>query len=307
MKIIFFGTPEFAKRILERLVHSREKVIAVVTNPDKAQKRSSILVASPVKRFAIDHEIPVYQPHKASSIEFAAVLERLKADVFIVAAYSEILKENLLNMPPKGCINVHASLLPLYRGAAPIQRAIMAGEKETGVTIMKMAPELDAGDMLRVVKTPIPDDMTAGELFDVLADLGGKALIETLQHLDRIKPISQDSRGTTYAKKLKKDDGKLDWMQSAKEVYNQFRGVTPKPGAWCYVEIGGKLRKMLIRKARKSAQSGKRAGEILSDTELLVACEKGGSLNLLEIQIEGKRAMPAHDFLRGTAIGNLKF
>ena len=309
MKIIFFGTPEIAKRILEQLVKADLDVIAVVTNPDKAVGRSSQKRPSPVKNFALEHGIPVYQPIKASNIEFAAFLETLKADLFVVAAYSEILKENILDMPPKGCINVHASLLPKYRGAAPMQRAIMAGEKETGVTIMQMTPQLDAGAMLHVVKIPIPDDMTSGELFEEMAKAGGEALLKTLVDIERgtIKPLEQDAHETTYASKLKTEDGKLNFENSAKDVYNQFRGVTPKPGAYCMVEVNGKLKKMLIKKARRSAESGKRAGEILSSSELLVACADGGSINLLEVQLEGKRVLSAHDFLKGTPVHNLKF
>lgn len=309
MKIIFFGTPAFAKRILEQLVEAGESVIAVVTNPDKAMGRSSQKVSSPVKKFAEEKKIPVYQPVKASSPEFAAFLEKLKADIFIVAAYAEILKENILDMPPKGCVNVHASLLPLYRGAAPIQRAIMAGETKTGVTIMAMTPELDAGAMLKVVETPIGEDMTAGELFDELARLGGQALLETLPEIENgtVKPVYQDSHETTYARKLKKEDGLLDFTKSAKELYNQFRGVTPKPGAYCQIEVARKPKTLLVKKARRSAASGQRAGEILSDSELLIACEGGGSLNLLEVQLEGRRPLSAHDFLKGTPKHSLKF
>ena len=309
MKIIFFGTPFFAKRILEQLVDAKQEVIAVVTNLDKAVGRSQKKRPSPVKNYATEKGIPVYQPLKASDAEFASFLETLKADIFIVAAYSEILKDNILDMPPKGCVNVHASLLPLYRGAAPIQRAVMAGEIETGVTIMSMTPKLDAGDMLKVVKTPIHTDMTSGELFDVLAKIGGAALLATLPDIEKgtLQPVVQDARETTYAKKLSTADGELDWSKSAKELYNQFRGVTPKPGAWCMVEVHGKRKKMLIKKAHRSAGDGKRAGEILSKSELIIACDGGGSLNLLEVQLEGKKALTAHDFLKGTPSHNLKF
>ncbi|MCH9610453.1 MAG: Methionyl-tRNA formyltransferase [Chlamydiales bacterium] len=308
MKIIFFGTPEIAKRILEQLVAAGQDVIAVVTNPDKAVGRSSKKVSSPVKRFAEESNIPVYQPLKASSLEFSNFLKTLGADIFLVAAYSEILKENVLSIPPKGCVNVHASLLPLYRGAAPIQRAIMAGEKETGVTIMAMNPQLDAGDMLKVKKIAIGEDMTSGELFEQMAKIGGQALVETLPEIEdgTIKPIPQDSHEPTYARKLKSEDGELDFEKSAKEVYNQFRGVTPKPGAFCMVEVNGKRKKMLVKKARRTAQHGQRPGEVLSKTELIVACQEE-SLNLIEVQLEGKRALNAHDFLKGTPANCLKF
>ncbi len=309
MKIVFFGTPDFAKKILEQLVLADQNVIGVVTNPDKAVGRSSDKQPSPVKKYAEKRGIPVYQPLKASESAFAAFLKTLQADLFIVAAYSEILKENILTIPPKGCINVHASLLPRYRGAAPIQRAIMAGEKETGVTIMAMAAKLDAGDMLKVVKTPIPEDMTAGELFDVLAKIGGEALVATLPEIENgtVQPVVQDSHNTIYAKKLSPLDGELDWSKSAKDLYNQFRGVTPKPGAWCMVEVHGKAKKMLVKKARKNAASSQSGGELLSDSQLLVACGGGGSLELLEVQLEGKKALNAHDFLKGTPRHNIKF
>jgi len=309
MKIIFFGTPDFAKKILEQLVLAHQDVIGVVTNPDKAVGRSSEKQPSPVKKYAEKMGIPVYQPLKASESQFAAFLKTLQADLFIVAAYSEILKENILSMPPKGCINVHASLLPRYRGAAPIQRAIMAGEKETGVTIMAMAAKLDAGDMLKVAKTEIPEDMTAGELFDLLAKIGGEALLATLPEVENgtLQPVVQDSQETTYAKKLSPLDGELNWSKSANDLYNQFRGVTPKPGAWCMVEVNGKPKKMLIKKARKNASSGGRGGELLSDSQLLVACGGGGSLELLEVQLEGKKALDADAFLKGTPPNNIKF
>ncbi|MFN0065655.1 MAG: methionyl-tRNA formyltransferase [Chlamydiales bacterium] len=309
IKIVFFGTPQIARSILHSLIEKNANIVAVVTTPDKPVGRSGKLAPSSVKQLAVEKGLPLYQPRKASVLEFAQLLEKLHADLFVVVAYGEIFKENLLEMPRLGCINVHASLLPKYRGAAPIQRCIMAGEKESGVTIMRMTPELDAGDMLAVVKTPVGADMTAGELFIEIEKMGAEALWNVIESLEKgdARPIQQDSREASYARKLCIEDGEVDWKKPAKEHYDQIRGVTPKPGAWCNVEIGGKSKRLLIKKARLSLESGKRRGEHLSNRELLIACEGGGSIQLLEIQLEGKKTLTVHDFLKGTPVSNIKF
>lgn len=310
MRIVFFGTPQFAKTILEYLFSQRVEIAAVVTRPDKPRGRSSKPAFSAVKEFALAHNLPLYQPQKASEVSFAEFLKTLHADYFIVAAYAEILKGNVLEIPKGGCINVHGSLLPKYRGAAPVQRAIMEGESETGVTIMKMALQMDAGDILAVRHVPISLEMTAGELMEVLADVGKVALFEVMQELPKgnLHPQSQDLSKVTFAKKITPEDAMIDWTLSCMRVHNQIRGVTPNPGAWCWVEIHGEKKRLLVKKTLPYPTLSGSAGEILSktDKELIVACGSG-SLRLLELQLEGKKKLPADVFLRGIPLDSLRF
>ncbi len=284
------------------------QVVAVITRPDKPRGRSGTPVATPVKASALAHNLPVYQPTKASAPEFAAFLKTLDADLFVVAAYAEILKQNVLDIPHKGCINVHGSLLPKYRGAAPVQRSIMEGETETGVTIMRMALQMDAGDILAIRKIPIPLEMTAGELMDALANLGKEALWEVLQNLDQIQPIKQDVALATHAKKITPEDAQVDWSLPCLSVHNQVRGVTPNPGAWCWVEVKGEKKRLLIKKTLPLPEVSGEPGQIESriPLELVVACGSG-SLSLLEIQLEGKKAMATKEFLRGISLHQVHF
>ena len=246
LRIVYFGTPQFSATVLEFLLKQKVQIVACVTKPDKPQKRSKTPIPSPVKVVAESHRLPLLQPLKASDPEFAEKeLRPLNADLFIVVAYSEILKENLLAMPRLGCINVHASLLPKYRGAAPIQRCIMAGDKESGVTIMAMQIKLDAGGMLKVAKTKIDDEMTAGDLSTILSHIGAEALWEVIQKVEKgqIQPEPQDSSKVTQAPKLTSDEGAIDWTQPAETVHNHIRGVTPKPGGWCWIYCRGKKKR----------------------------------------------------------------
>lgn len=310
MKIVFFGTPQFAATILNYLLEQKVEVAAVITRPDKPKGRSKEPQPSPVKECALSKNLPVYQPIKASAPEFAEFLKTFQADVFIVAAYAEILKENILQIPKWGCINVHASILPKYRGAAPIHRSILSGDKESGVTIMKMALELDAGEIYSIAKTPITDEMTTGELTERLADLGSKALWEVLQSLEvgKAKKIAQDSAQATYAKKVVPSEAEVDWNQPSDTVHNHIRGMTPKPGAWCWVDIKGEKKRLAIKKARKQNSLKGEPGAIISldPHELIIACGQG-AIQILELQPEGKKAMPAEAFLRGISLDNLKF
>jgi methionyl-tRNA formyltransferase len=309
VKIVFFGTPPFAKTILEYLYERAIEIAAVVTRPDQPKGRSGTPVPTAVKQFALAHHLPLYQPKKASDEAFASFLQTLDADYFVVAAYAEILKENVLNIPRIGCINVHGSILPKFRGAAPVQRAIMAGEKETGVTIMKMAPQMDAGDILAVRKTDIPLDMTSGELMQVLADIGKSALLEVLQGLEKgsIQPMQQKSEAATFAKKLTIHEGEIDWSKPCEVVHNQIRGVTPNPGAWCMVEYKGEKKRLLVKKSKPDPTKSGMPGEIISKNfaEFHVACDQG-SVMLLELQLEGKKPMTAEAFLRGIQLSFLK-
>lgn len=310
MRIVFFGTPRFAATILEALLEEKFEVCAVVTKPDKRQGRSSALQPPAVKKSALAHHLPLYQPLKASDPEFAKTLEALGADLFVVAAYSEIFKENLLKMPPLACINVHASLLPKYRGAAPIQRALMEGERETGVTIMAMARELDAGGILATAKIPIEEGWTAGELTEHLAQLGAKSLVHVLHKLlrgEKLLPQPQDSARATYAPKLKPEDGEIHWKRPAEEIVNQIRGVTPKPGAWCLVRTGDKVRRLLIKKAKLDPTFKAPPGSWEKSEEALVVGTPQGGVALLELQLEGKSVLPAALFLRGISPSSFAF
>lgn len=291
MRIVFFGTPRFARIILEFLLTQKCEIVAVVTRPDKPSGRSLKSIYSPVKSLAIQRDIPLYQPSKASDPSFADQLKSFNADFFVVAAYAEILKENILNLPKIACVNIHGSLLPKYRGAAPVQRSIIAGEKESGITIMKMAAQLDAGGILATRKTSIPIDMNSAELMDLLADLSKAALWETLEGLEKgiVHPIPQDESQVSYAKKLSPQEAQIDWTHNAESIHNQVRGFNPNPGAWCWVEIKKEKKRLLIKKTIPDNKQGL-PGEILPShkSELIVGCGQG-SLRLLEIQLEGKK------------------
>jgi methionyl-tRNA formyltransferase len=306
-RIIYFGTPRFAATVLEMILESGAHVVAVVTKPDKPLGRSSELKPPPVKVVAEKHQIPVLQPRKASTPEFAEILKEFRPDLFLVVAYAEIFKEILLELPPLGCVNVHASLLPKYRGAAPIHRSVMAGDKETGVTIMSMEKELDAGEILSVAKTAIGPDMTTGELFEVLAHLGGQELVKVLPEIENrtIKRVKQDPALVTHAPKVTPETGEVDWSKPAQVLHDHIRGQTPKPGAWCWAIVKGAKKRFHIKKTKVEPFQGS-PGEILSQKGFIVACGEG-ALNLLEVQLEGKKAMPADQFLRGIAKNEIQF
>lgn len=298
MRIVFFGTPKFAANILDYLLKNKVNIIACVTKPDKKRGRSQKISPSPVKALAESHNLPVYQPLKARDPEFIKILKSLNPTLFVIAAYSEIFNEELLKLPPLECINVHASLLPKFRGAAPIERSIMAGEKETGVTIMKMAKELDAGDMLGVAKTPITETTTSGELYETLSHIGAEALLTVLQNIDTIKPIPQDHTKATYAPKVTSEEGKIDWSKPAATLHNHVRGLTPKPGAWILINIQNNTKRLIIKKTTIEKDLKGDPGEILPVEGLVVACGVG-ALRLLEVQLEGKNPLSAEAFLRG--------
>jgi methionyl-tRNA formyltransferase len=309
MRAVFFGTPQLAADILEYLLKKPIEIIAVVSRPDKPKGRSGRAQPTAVKEAAEKAQIPLYQPQKASHPEFAELLKSLNPDLFIVAAYAEILKKNILEIPRLGCINVHGSALPKYRGAAPVQRALMAGESETGGSIMKMAMEMDAGDVYSIVKIPIPEEMTAGELFEEMAIVGAKALWEVIQKLEReeITATPQDHSQATFAKKVQPEDGKINWEMPAQEIHNRIRGLTPNPGAWCTLEVRGVEKRLSIKKARALAEHSGAPGTLLPvNSKFIINC-KEGALELLEVQLEGKKVLPAAVFLRGVLPENLKF
>ena len=300
MRILFMGTPEFAQISLKALLDEKREVVCVITQPDKPKGRGYELTPPPVKVLALENGIDVFQPETLKDGAITGILEKYKPDVIVVVAYGKILPEYVLNYPKYGCINIHGSLLPKYRGAAPIQRAVMDGKKVSGVTSMYMEKGLDTGDMLIKAETPITENMTAGELHDVLAVLGGKVLSETLDKLfeGSITPQKQDDSLSTYASQLSKADGEIDWNKSAEEICNQIRGLNPWPMAYTYI---GKKR-AVIDMAYKENEEGN-AGEVLcADKEGLRVCCGKGSVLIKNIKVEGKKKMSVEEYLNGHTI-----
>lgn len=296
MKIIFAGTPDFAATHLQALI-SQHEVVAVYTQPDRPAGRGKKLNASPVKLLAEQNNLPIYQPQSLKDPEQQTILANLQADIMVVVAYGLILPQVVLDAPRLGCINVHGSILPRWRGAAPIQRAVEAGDKETGVTIMQMDAGLDTGAMLTITRCPIEPSETSGSLYDKLAALGAPALLSTL---DKLKAgtavaVAQDNEQSTYAKKIDKAEALIDWSQPAIIIDQRIRAFSPFPAA--YTEIEG-LR-VKIWAAQTSTQQLGTPGEIVAadDNGLLVGCGQG-SLLLTEIQLAGKSRMPVSEILR---------
>ena len=300
MRILFMGTPEFAEVSLRALTDDNRDVVCVITQPDKPKGRGYEVSMPPVKVFAMEKNIPVYQPETLRDNSILPVLEEYQPDVIIVVAYGKILPEYVLNFPKYGCINIHGSLLPKYRGAAPIQRAVIDGEKESGVTSMYMEKGLDTGDMLIKRTLPIGEETTAGEYHDMLAVLGGEVLLETLDALKAgsLVPEKQDDSASTYAAQLSKAEGEIDWNNTNEEIYNKVRGLNPWPKAYSF--INGK--RFVVDFVYKSTQCGK-SGEVLSaDASGIVVGCTSGSIVIKDIKLEGKKMMSVEDFLRGHKI-----
>ena len=295
-RVIFMGTPDFAVPCLARLVEISD-VVAVVTQPDRPKGRGQKLLPPPVKVFAQEHGIAVYQPVRVKATDFVDVLRGLAPDLIVVVAFGQILSKEILSLPPLGCINVHASLLPRYRGAAPMQWAIVRGEKETGVTTMFMDEGLDTGDMLVRETLPITQAMTAAELHDAMMKLGADVLEKTLFSLSEgtLKRTPQDDALSTYAPLLDKEVGRIDWKKSAQEIHNLVRGLNSWPGAYTMLE-GQKFKIWRTRLAEGTAEPG----EIVSVTKqgLLVGTGEG-MLEILELQAPSKKKMAAGDYVRG--------
>lgn len=313
MKVVYFGTPAFAAKTLQYLLDHDIDVVAVVTKPDKAQGRSSALLPTPVKVVAQAHskELPIYQPEIVSALDFAPILEQYHADLFVVVAYGEILKQHLLDMPKIACINLHASLLPKYRGAAPIQRSIMNGEKETGVTIMHMVKKMDAGDMIRTVTVPIGKNTTYGELESELCEKGSKLLLEVIREFEVSTPprTPQNHEEMTLAPKIELEQCRIDWNQSAQEIHDLVRGVFPFPGAWTLIVSKGQEKRMKILSTEVIESQGQsQPGKILAGSKegICVGCGKG-SILIKKLQVEGKKGMEASEFLRGVTLDSFSF
>lgn len=299
MRIVFMGTPDFAVPSLQALIDAGHDVCAVYTQPDKPQGRKQILTAPPVKTLALEHDIPVFQPNTLKKEDEQTRLRALAPEVIIVVAYGKLLPKAVLDIPPHGCINVHGSLLPRWRGAAPIQWAVIAGDEMAGVTTMQMAEGLDTGDMLLTYETKVGEKETAGELFDRLAQSGAELLTQTLVKLDEIEPRPQDDAQSCYAHMLDKQMAVIDWSKSAHEIDCLIRGLNPWPIALTTLS-GERLKVFAAEKANGNGEPGT-VLEADPKKGLTVACGEG-ALGLTEIQLVGGKRMKATDFLRGHAI-----
>ncbi len=298
LRTVFMGTPDFALQTLQGLIDAGCNMVGVYTQPDRPKGRGKQLAAPPVKELALQYDIPVYQPSKLRQPEAVAELEALAPDLIVVVAYGQILPKSVLDIPAHGCINVHASLLPKYRGAAPINKAIVDGETETGITTMFMDVGLDTGDMLVKKTLAIGPQETAGELHDRLMILGRETMEETLQQLcaGTLQREIQNDDQSTYASMMKKEDGRIDWNRSAVEVHNQIRGLDPWPGT--YTSLNGELLK-LAKTSPEGADGGKPGSVVSADTGgVCIACGSG-TLLIKELQLAGRKRLAAGDFLRG--------
>jgi methionyl-tRNA formyltransferase len=299
-RTIFMGTPDFACPTLQKLIEHGENLVAVVTQPDRPKGRGQHLMPPPVKELALRHEIPVYQPLKVRDPAFVDIIRELKPDVVVVVAFGQILPKALLDIPPHGCINVHASLLPRYRGAAPLNWCIINGETETGVTTMLMDVGLDTGPMLLTRTTALDENEDITSLHDRMSVMGAELLIETLDRLasGEVVPQQQDDAETCYAAMLKKEDGLIDWEIDARSIHNQIRGLAVWPGAFSYVAD----QTLKIYRTRIADGSGQ-PGVVLKSAkgQLEVAC-LSGSLMIEELQLSGKKRLDIGSFLAGFPI-----
>ena len=295
------GTPDFSVGTLRELAKAGHEIAGVISQPDKPKGRGKNLQPTPVKEAAMELGLPVYQPQKVRDPEFIQVMKELNPDVIVVVAFGQIIPKEILHMPKYGCINVHASLLPAYRGAAPIQWAVITGEKCTGVTSMQMDAGIDTGDMLLSKSVDIGENETAEELHDRLSVLGAEVMRETISALQagELHPVKQDDKQSTHAPILTKELSKIDWNDTAQHIHDKIRGLYSWPGATC--EFKGKVIK--IHSSRLAGECSGKPGEVSeSDKRLVVCCGDGNAVEILVLQAPGKRAMPAGDFLRGNPI-----
>lgn len=304
MKIVYMGTPDFAVPPLESLVKNGYGVVGVFTQPDKPVGRKAVLTPSAVKVTAQKHGIPVFQPETLKNGEGTKILEKLKPDIVVVIAYGKILPVDFLEFPHYGCINIHGSVLPKYRGAAPIQRCVLNGEEYAGVTSMQMDAGLDTGDILLVEKTKIGENETSGELFDRLSVIGADLLIKTLKTVEagKLSPQKQDDSQSTYASMLDKKMSPVDWSKSASEIHNQIRGLDPWPVAQTVFD--GKNLKLFRSEIAETDGDGE-PGEIrLLKNGVIVFCGDRNAVFINEVQYEGKKRMKSADFFRGRHISD---
>ena len=301
MKLVFMGTPDFAVPCLEELIKAGHEIVGVFTQPDKPVGRKRVMTPPPVKVCAEKNGITVYQPDSVRTEESLTLMKELNPDCVVVVAYGKIIPSEMLKLPKLGFVNVHGSLLPKYRGAAPIQWSIIDGEKKTGVTTMQMDDGIDTGDMLEVSETEIGENETAGELFDRLAEMGGKLIVSTLSKLEKgeLTPIPQDHKKSNYAKIISKEMALIDFNMSAENVFNLIRGFNPWPIA--YTIIGDKRLKVFA--AEKIGSVNGKSGEVVaSDGTLTVAFGDGNGLKFTDVQLEGSKRMSATEMLKGRPI-----
>ena len=311
MKIIFMGTPDFAVVPLEEIYKAGHEIVLIVTQPDKPRGRSGKLAPSPVKSWALEHDIEVFQPKKIRDEDAIEYLSKIECDIAVVAAFGQILPKSILDMPRFGCINVHASLLPKYRGAAPIQWAILNGEKKSGVTIMQMGEGLDDGDMLLTREVILDGTETGGSLFDDLAQLGGKAVVEALELIEQgsINPVKQDESAATHVSMINKELGRINWSDAAERIERYVRGLNPWPSA--YSSFKGKNLKIWRSHVVPSEELDSKGvnpadykeGQVCFVNKKCVFVATGeGVLSLDEIQLEGKKRMEIAPFLLGNDV-----
>jgi methionyl-tRNA formyltransferase len=302
LRIIFMGTPDFAAEALGALLQGPDQIVAVVTQPDRPKGRGKKLSPPPVKIVAENAGLPVLQPTKIKTDTFREELQSYKPDVMVVAAYGRILPKSLLELASHGCLNIHGSLLPAHRGAAPIQWSVINGDEKTGITIMQMDEGMDTGDMLLQSAIPVTDTDTAGSMFDKLSALGGKTIREALVLLkqDKLKPEKQDESLATNAPMLKKEDGIIDWKKSARDIHCLIRGLDPWPSAYCFYE-GKRMRLFCPEVVHR--ESKETPGTLLqADKRGLLFATGSDCLLIREIQPEGKKRMPVESFLCGTSL-----
>lgn len=299
MRVVFMGTPEIAATCLKKLLAERFEIVGVYTQPDRPKNRGMKLAFSPVKEVAVAADIPVFQPANFKDAETISQLAALKPDVIAVVAYGRILPQEVLDIPAKGCINIHASLLPSYRGSAPYQWAVLDGLKQTGVTAMYLCREMDAGDIIDTAATPIGPDETAGELLDRLADLGADLLAHTLSDIDadKVSRTPQDHSHATYAPMLDKTMCPIDWEKSAQQVHDHVRGMNPWPVATALIQ-GNRFKVYSTAIIDEKTQAAPGTILALTKTGLQIAC-KDGIIELRTIQAEGGKRMSAPDYFRG--------
>lgn len=301
MKIVFMGTPDFAVPCLQKLIDSNHEVVGVFSQPDKKVGRKQILTPPQVKALALEYDLPVFQPNTLKNGEAYEIIKKLNPDLIVVVAYGKILPKEILDYAKYGCINVHASLLPKYRGAAPIQWSVLNGDKETGVTVMQMDIGLDTGDMLYVEKTDIDINETSEELFDRLSVIGANALLKTIDMIesDTVTRTPQPQGDFGYASMIDKSMCLIDWNKTAFEIHNQIRGLQSWPVA--LTKINGKNLK--VHKSVLSEQTGNDAGKIVNNKNVLtVSCGDGKCIDILEVQLDGKKRMDTKSFLMGNKV-----
>ena len=297
MRVIFAGTPDFAASALTALIEAGHEILVVLTQPDRPKGRGMKLTPSPAKTLALQHNLPVWQPENLKDVSIQQQLRDLQADVMVVAAYGLLLPAAVLNIPEHGCLNIHASLLPRWRGAAPIQRAIEAGDVESGVCIMQMDVGLDTGDVLLSRNTPIKNDTTAAQLHDALAVIGAEAIVEALATLPALTAVSQPETGVTYAQKLSKADAEIDWSLGAKQIHNKIRALNPVPGAWS--SLNGQVIKVWASRVLEMSSTANTGSIVAADKQGIAVQTGEGVVLITELQASGSKRMAAAAFVAG--------